>query len=187
MLRSRRRHARKSLRPLSLLLALMAGQGRGWAVDPPTEGATTGFVEVKNAGFFLDGKPLRYLGGNNYPLVQNNYSQGQIDSFFAQCKAHHVSVVRTWAFNRRAPATAEVGDFVRLEGENLAYNEQTFRSLDRVLAGARRAGVRLILVLQNQWGEAKADWCRWANARHGTTCETTVGVETIRIEPQGAT
>ena len=148
------------------------------ALSAPTPSSTTlnsSFVQAHDQSFYLDGKPFRYLGGNNYPLVQHDYSADQLDSFFAQCRRCGLLVVRTWAFNRRVPATSAGGDFICLEGDHLRYNEATFQFLDRVLARARAAGIKLILVLQDNNGGHKAEWCRWSNLLHGTACDTKVG------------
>lgn len=141
----------------------------------PTPTANHGFVRAKDAAFFLDGKPFRYLGGNNYPLLQAEVSQASLDLFFAQCQKQGIAVVRTWAFNAHTPAQAGIGNFVFLQGTHLQPREEMFRSMDLVLARARAFGIRLILVLQDNNGGHKAEWCQWSNVLHGTHCETTVG------------
>ena len=132
-------------------------------------------MQAKDGAFSLDGKRFRYLGGNNYPLVQDNHTRTELDSFFAQCNANGISVVRTWAFNRHVPATSSVGDFISLHSKELTFNEATFQSLDRVLSRARCAGVKIILVLQDNNGGKKGDWCRWNNVINGTSYNTEVG------------
>ncbi len=126
------------------------------------------FITTEAGEFRLGAERFRYVGGNNYPLIQNNYTQAQLNSFFKYCVQDGIKVVRTWCFNKNAPATNAAGNFRYLSGGVLYWREATFAQLDLVLATARAFGVKLILPLVDENGGNKADYVTWYNTINGT-------------------
>ncbi|HEX5661608.1 MAG TPA: cellulase family glycosylhydrolase [Polyangiales bacterium] len=86
-------------------------------------------------------------GINSYPLLQH-IGAGRLDAvddIFAQALALGRPVVRT-------PAFLDIGQSpARLRDDHGALREEGLRALDELLANAARHGVRLILMLTNNW------------------------------------
>ena len=121
----------------------------------------TSFVRREGARLVDDAGPVRFVLGNAYYLTEEAARRRieRVDETLRKLCDLGVTVARVWAFNddpgkpdsaiRRAPD--------RLE-------ERGLRGLDRVLARARRAGVRLILPLVNYWEAygGVGQWCAWS-------------------------
>jgi endo-1,4-beta-mannosidase len=107
-----------------------------------------GFLSRKGQQFYLNGAPTRLLGVNRYQLgggpgaaqCQQRSSMRDLadyqDRFIREAAAHGAGLIRMWAF------------------QNFAGPSGTdFSALDQAVATARRHGVRLILTLENTWGD----------------------------------
>jgi len=121
-----------------------------------------------NAVFELDGKPFCFQGTNNYYL--NFKNKEMVNDVFARAKRLNLSVMRMWAYIDRGSLDNSVppidpGD--RKDGtkegfyaqywdtanKRPAYNDGA-TGLDRVdyaLHAARESGIKVILVLTNNW------------------------------------
>jgi mannan endo-1,4-beta-mannosidase len=104
-------------------------------------------LEVRSGEFFAGDQALLPHAVNSYPLLQH-MGDGRLDAVrdvFAQALALGRPIVRTNAFldNGQNPA--------RLRGDDGALLEGGLRALDDLLTEASAAGVRLILVLTNNW------------------------------------
>lgn len=137
----------------------------------------TGFVQRRNTKFVENGKEFKFIGANNYPLIQDNLTDAQLNSFFECCNTDGIRVIRSWCFNKNVPATNTVGNFRYLDSGALLWVESTFISLDRVLAKARQHGVKMILPLVDQWQSNKGDYCVWNNTINATAYDTVTGDE----------
>lgn len=133
-----------------------------------------GYVSTSSGQFIKDGRRFRPIGVNNYPLIQSNYTDAQLDEFFAYCVRDGITVVRTWAYNKTGPATNSAGYFQYLVSTTITYREATYVQMDRVLAKAKIWGIKIILVLSdnypefNNWG-FKQERAYWNNVINGTS------------------
>ncbi len=146
--------------------------------------SSQGFVTNLNGAFAINGATFKYIGGNNYPLIQNCYTQAQLNSFFGAAVASGISVVRTWAFNSDSSnSSSTCGDFNYLQSNNttMGYVTSTYTNMDKVLATAKAYGIRLILDLTDQYGgnptTNKCQYVGWNNtinslSNNTSTCDT---------------
>jgi hypothetical protein len=126
------------------------------------------FVRPFKTEFVAGGRPFRYVGWNEYELFTRTDTttshidetidgqvipkgttltwQYQIDKEMLEAQKHHLTVLRTWAFDENNEAQA----FQNPVG---TYNENTFQKLDYILASAKKHGIRVILTLANYWGD----------------------------------
>jgi mannan endo-1,4-beta-mannosidase len=135
----------------------------GKIVPPPIEPA-----QQPNAVFEVNGKPYCFQGTNNYYL--NFKSKEMVDDVFARAKRLGLGVMRMWAYIDRGSLDNTVppmdpGD--RKDGTKEGYYTQYWDSqskrpayndgpnglemLDYALSSARQNGVKVILVLTNNW------------------------------------
>lgn len=126
------------------LLALLS-QSRIALADTPKPMAIIGRSGQK---FTVNGTPFPLVGFNRYELAGNAQTQAcrhwgdqkqwlsYATDIIRKTKALGGNVVRIWAFQAYAGPT----------GKDFSY-------LDKVLALARANGVRLVCVLENQWGD----------------------------------
>lgn len=116
-----------------------------------------GFVIRDGIGFALDrpeGKvPVRLVGANAQS-VHGSPSREGVHSLY-EASSSYFNVLRIWAVgecSRRAPAPWEL-DFCFRMGPD-GWNERAFQKLDELIAVAGSTGMRVILVLSNNW----RDW-----------------------------
>jgi len=114
--------------------------------------------------FLLDGKPMCFLGTNNYYLIFK--SQRMVDDVLDTAKAMGVKVFRHWAFTDRGSLDGSVpamdGDGTK-EGVYFQYWDTAARKpgyndgvtglekLDYLLYKARQNDIRIVMVLTNNW------------------------------------
>lgn len=146
-------------------------------------------TDTPSGVFFEQGKPFCFSGSNNYYLTYKD--KVMVDDVFAQAKALGLKVLRTWAFIDRGsldgsvPST-DVNDWephgtkqgVYFQywdpvAKAVAYNEGVekndgLRRLDYVLAKASEHGIKLILVLTNNWKEfgGMNQYLKWFELDH---------------------
>jgi endo-1,4-beta-mannosidase len=90
------------------------------------------------------------LGPAHVTLLEAGTSETpaeQVDRTLAAAARLGLSVVRTWAFNS-APGRVDV-----FHGPDGTPNEPQFRRLDQILESARGHGLKVILVLENNWAD----------------------------------
>ena len=95
----------------------------------------------------LDGHHIVPRGINSYPLLQliGATKLDAVDDILTQAAALGRPLVRT-------PAFLDIGDSpARMRDDQGALREQGLRALDQVLDSAQRHGVRLVLILTNNW------------------------------------
>jgi mannan endo-1,4-beta-mannosidase len=121
-----------------------------------------------NAVFEVDGKPYCFQGTNNYYL--NFKSKQMVDDVFARAKRLGLRVMRMWAYIDRGSLDNTVppmdpGDrndgtkdgyytqYWDTERNQPAYNDGPtgLEMLDYALHSARSSGIKVILVLTNNW------------------------------------
>jgi mannan endo-1,4-beta-mannosidase len=124
--------------------------------------APTGFVDASGGQFVLDGQPFRYGGTNNYYLHYK--SDVMVDDVFADAAAMNLRVMRTWAFlecggdRPNAAGGCSQGPDSWMQRWSNAANGPVYNSgagglqrLDAMLAKANERGIKLIVVLTNNW------------------------------------
>lgn len=114
--------------------------------------------------FLLDGRPLCFLGSNNYYLIYK--SRYMVDDVLDTAKTMGIRVFRHWAFTDRGSLDGTVpaidGDGTK-EGYYFqywdkvtgrpAYNDgpNGLEKLDYLLYKARQNDIRIVMVLTNNW------------------------------------
>lgn len=97
--------------------------------------------------FELDGAPFFFTGCNSYYLMTRAADPGlrqQVLEVLDDAKAVGLTVVRTWAFN-------DGPEWNALQPSPGQFDERVFCGLDFVLAEAGKRGLKILLVLVNNW------------------------------------
>ena len=128
---------------ISLLIALIV---LPVAFTRSTDAAPAGFITRAGTEFQLDGAPFKFVGANMYnaagdpsiyqcgPWMSN--PEVELDQWFARARADFgAKVIRFWAFQRYTKGGTD------------------WRSLDRVFRLANKHGLKVLPVLENQWGD----------------------------------
>lgn len=129
---------------------------------------------TRSGNEFRDGgHRVRGFMANWYGLIQNDYSSAQLDTYFSKLQELGIIGVRTWAFNKSGTPSNTVGYFRYRSGSDLLFVENTYASLDRVLASAAKYGRKVVLVLSDNFpefssGGHKQTYVGWCNSIHGT-------------------
>jgi mannan endo-1,4-beta-mannosidase len=121
-------------------------------------------VQQASGVFLLGGKPMCFVGSNNYYLIYK--SKRMVDDVLDTAKQMGIRVFRHWAFTDRGALDGSVpavdGDGTK-EGhyfqywdqasQRPAYNdgEQGLEKLDYLLYKARQNDIRIVMVLTNNW------------------------------------
>ncbi|XP_058095398.1 mannan endo-1,4-beta-mannosidase 2-like [Magnolia sinica] len=118
-----------------------------------------GFVERDGIHFFVGGKAFYVNGWNSYWLMDQaveEFSRPRVRAMFQAAAKMGLTVCRTWAFND--------GTYNALQISPGHFDERVFKALDRVIAEARRHGIKLILSLVNnlQPYGGKMQYVKWA-------------------------
>jgi len=129
-----------------------------------------GFVYVKNGKLMLDGKEFRFLGSNCYYMHYK--SNEMIDSVLESAKEMGLKVLRIWGFldgeswgrSKRTYMQARPGVYGIPEGISGVQNG--FERLDYTIMKAGELGIKLIIVLTNNWDDfgGMNQYVRWFNA-----------------------
>ncbi|KAF8409264.1 hypothetical protein HHK36_005338 [Tetracentron sinense] len=118
-----------------------------------------GFVERNGTQFMVDGRAFYVNGWNSYWLMDQaveDHSRPRVRAMLQAGSKMGLTVCRTWAFND--------GTYNALQISPGHFNERVFKALDRVIAEARRHGIKLILSLVNnlQAFGGKTQYVKWA-------------------------
>jgi chitodextrinase len=131
---------------------------------PPAARAADDFVHTQGNTFTLGGNVYRFGAANNYYLGYK--ARSAVDDVLNQAVAMHLTTIRTWAFIDRGSLDGSVGN-VDGPGDKdgvyfqywdpatgkPAYNDGAngLQMLDYALSAAKARGIRLIMVLTNNW------------------------------------
>lgn len=138
-------------------------------------------TDVASAVFIADGKPFCFAGTNNYYL--NFKSKEMVDDVLEQSRAMGLEVVRSWGFIDRGSLDGSVPS---VDGEGHkdqvyfqywdprtskpAYNDGAdgLERLDYLLAKARAEGLRVLVVLTNNWKDfgGMNQYLEWFDLAH---------------------
>jgi mannan endo-1,4-beta-mannosidase len=145
-----------------------------------------GFVTVKGARFFVDGRPFRFVGAN-VAVIYGNEERAFMPDTLREAARMRVSVIRIWASGESGADDSPASGVARNEWLKLNpfrrgpddWNEEAFRSLDKAIAEAGRNNLRVQLCLTNWWRDTGGvvRYLRWAGLPdaadetkpHGTT------------------
>jgi mannan endo-1,4-beta-mannosidase len=172
----------------------LLGCWRGSSAPEDAARVSDGLIPVKptdtpSAVFVHEGKPFCFSGTNNYYLSYG--AKAMVDDVFAGAKSMGLRVIRTWAFIDRGSLDDSVPSIERnswepygtkqgvyfqywdAEAEAVAQNEGTEKGdglvrLDYMLAKAAESGIKLVLVLTNNWKEQGGmdQYLKWFNLRY---------------------
>jgi mannan endo-1,4-beta-mannosidase len=130
-----------------------------------------GFVTVKGARFFADGRPFRFVGAN-VAVIYGNEERAFMPDTLREAARMRVSVIRIWASGESGADDSPASGVARNEWLKLNpfrrgpddWNEEAFRSLDRAIAEAARNNLRVQLCLTNWWRDTGGvvRYLRWA-------------------------
>jgi hypothetical protein len=167
-------------------------------VDTLVENQARQDLFVHTAGTtFDDGHgPFRYVGWNEYDLFtrtdqtvahDEQTSEGnvllkgtvipwrtQIDRQMMEAERNGLRVLRTWAFDNSSDPYA----FQTAPG---VYNEAAFQKLDYIVASAARHHMRVILTMENNWGDygGIVQVAKWLNLPNKLLFFTDAGAQTL--------
>lgn len=116
----------------------------------------SGFVQRLGAQLFLQGRPFRIAGSNNYYLAY--VDESALNAALDLAESFGMNVLRTWAFldSEKPPAAGEIcfqyWDAAANE-PRIQEGEDGLVRLDRAIATAGERGFRLILPLTNNWND----------------------------------
>jgi mannan endo-1,4-beta-mannosidase len=145
----------------SLLLWLLPGSAAAVPVSPLPDGA---FVRVRGTEFVVGDRPFRFVGANIDPM-HGDMNRPRYREILDALVIDGLTVGRIWALGED---TAAAGPWLRQYALFRAgpdgFIEEGYRQLDRVLAAARRLGLRLIITLSNHWADygGAPMYLRWA-------------------------
>jgi mannan endo-1,4-beta-mannosidase len=117
------------------------------------------FVTRRGGEFVLDGAPRRWAGINNYYLHYSSHYM--IDSVLNDIAAMQLKTVRAWAF-----LDGNASNGVVLQAKPYVYDENGFEHLDYAVYKAGQLGLRLVLVLTNNWDDfgGMNQYVKWFSA-----------------------
>ncbi|MCU4740633.1 fibronectin type III domain-containing protein [Natronoglomus mannanivorans] len=103
------------------------------------------FVETDGTQFVVDGEPIYFHGANNF-WITDAYrgTEDRIDALFEQFEEMGINFLRTFV-------TCEGGDGDCYILEPYEHSEGAFETLDYIVARAADHGIRLTLILADNW------------------------------------
>jgi mannan endo-1,4-beta-mannosidase len=140
--------------------------------------AQSGFVQTRGKNFIVNGRNLRFAGCNNYYLHCKPHVM--IDDVLENASAMGLSVIRCWGF-----IDGESHDGFVIQPQMGEFQKAGLERLDYTLARAGQLGLRLIVVLTNNWPDfgGMIQYVRWVNddnAQSGTDKDLFYTDEKIR-------
>ncbi|HET9240510.1 MAG TPA: cellulase family glycosylhydrolase [Oligoflexus sp.] len=108
-------------------------------------GKESGFVQVKNRQFELDGRPFYFHGTNLYEIgLLSGVSEQEVDQTLRHVAERGLKVIRIWGFNNGGWNGA-----VATQWSPGNFNYDGVRRMDFALAKAAEYGLKVIFVLVN--------------------------------------
>lgn len=146
---------------LPLLTAISACQS-----NPNTQSSHSidSFISQHGTQLWEKDKPYRIAGTNNYYL---HYKTNEmIDSVLDDAQEMGLNTIRIWGFmdgiHHGYTMQAQAGKYNPPAGVNSALER-----LDYTVSEAKKRGIRLVIVLTNNWGDfgGMAEYVKWFNAK----------------------
>jgi mannan endo-1,4-beta-mannosidase len=161
-------------RRLLAVASVAAVLAAGLAAPPASAHGTGGFVQRIGTGLWLNGRPFKIAGSNNYYLEYK--SNLMVDDVLNDARNAEFNVIRHWGF-------LDIGDPVTGEGSihgpadgvyfqywdkaagKPAYNDGPtgLQKLDYVIWKAGQLGLKVVIPLTNNWGDfgGMDQYVRW--------------------------
>lgn len=134
------------------------------------------FVTRNGNQYSLDDQRFRVNGINTYNLFNNGtlLSRAVLEAHFAKCQANNINVVRSFCHDRDPNAGNVTGNLQYITDTTMSFREAFFAQADLVLDCARLYGIKLSIVMCNQYPEFshsghKQSYARWNNTINGTS------------------
>lgn len=159
-----------------MLLAMVAIISLVIVQTASATGPGKGFVRQRGTELWLDGKPFRFAGTNNYYLMYK--SQLMVDDVLTTAAANNFKVMRTWGFldignqddTNSVAGKAEGVYFQYWDGTAPAYNDGSdgLERLDYVIYKAGQLGIKLVIPVTNNWSDfgGMDQYVRWNNGQY---------------------
>lgn len=106
----------------------------------------TNFVSTKDGHFVLDGRPFYFAGTNNYYL--DYASTPMINNVLENASKMGLKVIRCWGF-----VNGNESNNIVIQPSLGVYNQNGLDMLDYALMRASQLGLKLIIVLSNNWDD----------------------------------
>ncbi|KAJ1569047.1 hypothetical protein HK096_004401, partial [Nowakowskiella sp. JEL0078] len=114
---------------------------------------TSGIVSASGGNFVVNGCKKHFSGTNSYQLTFNNYAM--IDEELNMLASNHpgLNLIRTWAFCEESNCPS--GQVLSFSGSTVTINAAsgTLLNIDYTLAQAAKKGIKIVLVLTNNWAD----------------------------------
>lgn len=111
------------------------------------------FVQARGTDFVLGDSPFRFVGANINP-IHGETDRRAVQALFEAMAKDGLQVARVWALGEGMPDAGEWEQkYVLFRLGPDRFIEDSFLQLDRILMEARRAGIRVILTLSNNWAD----------------------------------
>ena len=133
---------------LTLLILVAAALPFRSQAEPIPAGA---FVRPRGTEFVVGDKPFRFVGANIDPL-HGDINRPRAAEIIRALPKDGLTVARVWVLGEGLPAATDWSrhfELFRAGPED--FIDDSFDLLDKVLAEAQQAGVRVILTLSNNW------------------------------------
>ena len=139
-------------------------------------GPGRGFVRRMGPELWLDGRPFRFAGTNNYYLMYK--SQAMVDDVLDTAAGNNFKVMRTWGFldigneddTNSIRGKQEGVYFQYWDGAAPAYNDgpDGLERLDYVIYKAGQVGIKLVIPVTNNWADfgGMDQYVRWNEGQY---------------------
>ncbi len=170
------KYGRVSLALLFFLSVLLFSLGTQSVSAEGDSSSIQSFVKRYGSQLYLNGKPYRFAGTNNYYLMYK--SQLMVDDVLETAAENEFGVLRTWGFldignedgSNSTHGIQEGVYFHYWDGTQPAYNDgpNGLERLDYVIYKAGQEGVRLVIPFTNNWSAfgGMDQYVRWADGQY---------------------
>jgi mannan endo-1,4-beta-mannosidase len=168
---------RRRLAAFAAAATLLLGLAAASAAPAAAHDDRNSFVTRLGGGLFLDGRPFRFAGTNNYYLMYKSHAA--VDDVYARAGAARFPVLRTWGWldignqdgsNSVGSGKADGVYFQYWDGSKPAYNDgpDGLARLDYVIAKAGQEHIKLVIPFTNNWSDFGGidQYVRWAGGSH---------------------
>ncbi|MDG3085330.1 cellulase family glycosylhydrolase [Vibrio hannami] len=130
-----------------------------------TNDSMSDFVKQEGTSLYLNGVPFRFSGTNNYYMHYK--SNDMITSVLDDAQSLGLNAIRVWGFmegvSHNHTMQAEPGNF-----EPPTSVKSSLERLDFTIAEAQKRGIRVVVVLTNNWGDfgGMPQYVEWFNGDH---------------------
>ena len=142
-----------SLLGVSMQIASAVPSAAQAAPSPPPPIAAGQFAAARGTDFVIGDVPFRFVGANINP-IHGDSDRRATQALFEAMGKDGLNVARVWALGEGMPDAGEWEQkYALFRAGPDRFLEDAFLQLDRILMEARRAHVRVILTLSNNWAD----------------------------------